>query len=176
MHVFELKLPFEGAGGDFLTDLSHAATDVGEVLFGDHANLGEHGRMSQRAVDVGHGHALVKVNAGRIAKHKSVHGFREAAGPGLLLGMHRIIGVVVFLRHCLSLFSDKKRRESPTRHCTVLADGAHCTQRVRRPSGNPDDDKFNSLNRTGRPADFFLLHFFFFRVEFDFYPGCSAVW
>ena len=176
MHVFELKLPFEGAGGDFLTDLSHAATDVGEVLFGDHANLGEHGRMSQRAVDVSHGHALVKVDAGRIAKHKSVHGFREAAGPGLLLGMQRIVGVVVFLRHCLSLFSYKKRRESPTRHCTVLADAAHCTQRVRRPSGNPDDEKSSPLNRTDRPAVFFLLHFFFFRVEFDFYPGCSAVW
>lgn len=108
MHVFEFELPFKGAGGDFLADLSHAAANVGKVLFGDHANLGEHGRMSQRAVDVGHGHALVKVDAGRIAKHKSVHGLRESARPGLLLSMQRIVGVVVFLRHYLSLFPIKR--------------------------------------------------------------------
>jgi len=108
MHVFEFELPFKGAGGDFLADLSHAAANVGKVLLGDHANLGEHGRMSQRTVDVGHGHALVKVDAGRIAKHKSVHGFRETARPSLLLGMQRIVGVVVFLRHYLSLFPIKR--------------------------------------------------------------------
>ncbi|KXT31555.1 hypothetical protein HMPREF3036_02059 [Sutterella sp. KLE1602] len=53
----------------------------------------------------------------------------------------------MFLRHCLSLFSYKKRRESPTRHCTVLADAAHCTQRVRRSSGNPDDEKSSPLEQ-----------------------------
>ncbi len=103
MHVFEFKLPLERAGKDFFANLRHAAADVLQVLFGDHADLGQHGSVSERTFDVDERHALVEVNARGIAKNESIDGFGEAARPGLFLGMQGVVGVVLRLAHCAPL-------------------------------------------------------------------------
>ena len=106
MNVFKFELPLKSARLNFFTNLGHTAANVREVLFGDNADLSQHGRMSQRAVDVRHSHTLVEIHAGRVAKHESVHRLREATGPGLLLGVQRVVGVIDFLSHCFSLKKD----------------------------------------------------------------------
>ena len=99
MHVFEFELPLKDALFNFFLDLRHAAADVFEILFGNHADLLEHRGVGERTQNVGQGHALVKIHAGGIAENEGVDRFREAAGPGLLLGVQRIVREIFFKAH-----------------------------------------------------------------------------
>ena len=99
VHVFEFELPLKGALFDFFLDLSHAAADVFEILFRDHTDLLEHRGVGERTLNVCKGHALVKIHAGGVAENESVDGFREAAGPGLLLGVQRVVREIFFKAH-----------------------------------------------------------------------------
>ncbi len=87
VHVLEVEPPREAALLDLGADLAEARLDGGEVGRADDAHLGQHGRMGQRSGDVVHREALVEVDAGRVAQHEAGHGFGEASGPGVLLGM-----------------------------------------------------------------------------------------
>ena len=99
VHVFEFKLPLKDALFDFFLDLSHAAADVFEILFRNHADFLEHRGVGERTLNVCEGHALVKIHAGGVAENEGVDGFREAAGPGLLLGVQRVVRKIFFKAH-----------------------------------------------------------------------------
>jgi hypothetical protein len=61
VHVFQVELPFEGAGFDLSArDLRHAALDVGQVGGADDALRGQHLGVRQAAGDVGLPQALVE--------------------------------------------------------------------------------------------------------------------
>ena len=99
VHVFEFELPLKDALFDFFLDLSHAAADVFEILFGNHADLLEHRGVGERTLNVGQGHALVKIHAGGVAKNEGIDRFREAARPGLFLGVQRVVRKIFFKAH-----------------------------------------------------------------------------
>ena len=122
MNVLELELPLELAGLNLFADLSHAALDVFEVFCGNHADLFEHGCVSNGTININERHALVEVNARGVAKNKSVNRFREAAGPGLLFGMQGIVGIVLSLAHetASSWGEEKESRDFKGRHSRLL--------------------------------------------------------
>ena len=95
VHVFEFKLPLEFAGRDFVADLRHAAADVRQVLRRNDAALFKHRRVRERAVDVGHRHALIKAHGLRVSEHKLADGFGKTAGPRFLFGVQRVVGMIV---------------------------------------------------------------------------------
>ena len=107
--VFEFELPLKGARGDFFADLGHPAADVFEILRADDADLFEHRRVREGTFDVGQRHALVEVHARRVAEHEGVHGFGESAGPRLLLGVQRVVGMVFLVVHWRSRWKDDWR-------------------------------------------------------------------
>ena len=90
VNVFEFKLPEELAGLDLIGDLSHAASDIGQILFGNHAAGRKHLSVSKRPSDVGGRHALVKAHRLGISEHELGNGFGETTRPCFLLGMQRI--------------------------------------------------------------------------------------
>ena len=55
--------------------------------------------MGERTLNVSQSHALVKIHAGGVAENEGVDGFREAAGPGLLLGVQRVVRKIFFKAH-----------------------------------------------------------------------------
>ena len=94
MHVFEGELPLELASGNFLTDLLHAAADIGEILFGNHTGLFQHGSVGERTIDIGFRHPFIEIHRSGISQHEVCDRFGEAARPGLVFRVQRIRRVV----------------------------------------------------------------------------------
>ncbi len=95
VHVFQIELPVELAGLDFLADLRHALLDGGQVGAPMMPWRGQHAGMGQRALDVGLPQALVEKHAGGVALDQLAHGLREQGGPGfgfLIELVHRQVG------------------------------------------------------------------------------------
>ena len=67
-----------------------AASDIGQILFGNHAAGRKHLSVSKRPSDVGGRHALVKAHRLGISEHELGNGFGETTRPCFLLGMQRI--------------------------------------------------------------------------------------
>ncbi|MCY1295631.1 hypothetical protein D9M69_386080 [compost metagenome] len=84
MHVFEVDAPVELAGLDLGLDLLETGLDGVALVRRQHADLGEHGRVGDRAHDVVAVQALVEVDGGGEAGDEGVDGFAEAAAPGLV--------------------------------------------------------------------------------------------
>ena len=139
MDVLKLELPLKLAGLNFFADLSHAALDVFEVLGGNHADLFEHGCVSNGTININERHALVEVNARGVAKNKSVNRFREAAGPGLLLGMQGIC----YLPHCSHIMRTLRGVAQPG---SAPALGAGCREFESR---RPDQKKVSARSSVG---------------------------
>ena len=90
VNVLEFKLPEELTRLDLVGNLSHAASDVGQILFGNHAAGRKHLSVRKRSGDIGGRHALVKAHRLGVSEHELGNGFGKAARPGFLLGMQRI--------------------------------------------------------------------------------------
>ena len=84
VHVFEVDAPIELAGLDFTLDGLQAIDDAVALGIGQHADLGQHGGMGDRAHDVVAIQALVEGDGGGEAGDEGVDGFTEAAAPGLI--------------------------------------------------------------------------------------------
>jgi hypothetical protein len=90
VHVFQVDAPVELAGLDFALDGLQAIDDAVALGIGQHADLGQHGGVGDRAHDVVAVQALVESDGGGEAGDEGVDGFTEAAAPGLigLVGAH----------------------------------------------------------------------------------------
>ena len=84
VHVFEVHAPVELAGLDFLLDGAQAVDDGVALRVSEHADLGQHGGVGNRAHDVMAVEALVEVDRCGEAGDEGVDGFTEAAAPGLV--------------------------------------------------------------------------------------------
>ena len=72
------------AGFDLGLDLLQARLDGVALVRGQHADLGQHGRVGDRAHDVMAVQTLVEVDRGGEAGDEGVDGLAEAAAPGLV--------------------------------------------------------------------------------------------
>lgn len=81
--VLEVDRPDELAAIDFAPDPFHAGANRGQVFGGQDADRVQHRRVSQRAVDVGGGQALVEADRGGIALDELADRLGEAGRPGL---------------------------------------------------------------------------------------------
>ncbi|MNF41635.1 hypothetical protein D3C84_226630 [compost metagenome] len=84
MHVFQVDAPVELAGFDFALDLAQAVDDAVAFGVGQHADLGQHGRVGDGAHDVVAVQALVEFDGGGEAGDEGVDRLAEAAAPGLI--------------------------------------------------------------------------------------------
>ena len=84
VHVFEVDAPVELAGLDFALNGLQAIDDAVALGIGQHADLGQHGGVGDRAHDVVAIQALVESDGGGEAGDEGVDGFTEAAAPGLI--------------------------------------------------------------------------------------------
>ncbi|MNV18981.1 hypothetical protein D3C71_1098220 [compost metagenome] len=82
--VFKVDAPVELAGLDFTLDGLQAIDDAVALGIGQHADLGQHGGVGDRAHDVVAIQALVESDGGGEAGDEGVDGFTEAAAPGLI--------------------------------------------------------------------------------------------
>ena len=89
VHVLQRQLPGELAALDLAADLCHAALDRREIVGRQDADLGQHGGMRQRSLDVDERQPLVEAHARGVAQHEVRHRFGEPSGPGLVLGVQR---------------------------------------------------------------------------------------
>ena len=111
VHVFEVDAPVELAGLDFALNGLQAIDDAVALGIGQHADLGQHGGVGDRAHDVVAIQALVESDGGGEAGDEGVDGFTEAAAPGL-------IGLVS--AHEFARIGLKKWRETLARIITGL--------------------------------------------------------
>ena len=84
VHVFQVDAPVERAGLDFALDGLQAIDDAVALGIGQHADLGQHGGVGDRAHDVVAIQALVESDGGGEAGNEGVDGLTEAAAPGLI--------------------------------------------------------------------------------------------
>ncbi|MCY1179793.1 hypothetical protein D9M73_202080 [compost metagenome] len=82
--VFEVDAPVELTGLDFTLDGVQAIDDAVALGIGQHADLGQHGGVGDRAHDVVAVQALVEVYGSGETGDEGVYGLAEAAAPGLV--------------------------------------------------------------------------------------------
>ncbi len=92
VHVFQVQRPVELAILDFLQNPGHAALDVAQVCGADYADRRQHVGVSQRALDIELGHALIEIDRCGIAFHQIRDRLGEAGRPGLGFIIELIVG------------------------------------------------------------------------------------
>ena len=93
VHVLKLRAPDELAGVDLGLDFLQALHDRVALLGGEHADMGEHRRVGNRALDVVAVQATVEADRGGERLDEGIGGFGETSAPGFLVGHDRFRSV-----------------------------------------------------------------------------------